>query len=322
MQKVIDIEYTVEDYIPPRARKPRALVNQHHQETITISDVYASDAPVAFILHTTNDSDRDNPPTSLYRWYNDALWTPYQTYVINTYGRYLTTGWQTPALSEQEVFDYLPTERYWSLEKNIAKLREWESNYIYIDGVLHERKREPLFQVGVSYYGRSRHALMMLVNKYGDRYSGFDEDGWRTYFPLTKYDEAVKYANRFYDVGQDTEPPYISATVEVLLPSAIKRNPRLEHGQTDIKSKTIYVTIDELIDLARWRDDREIAETFGERAFGSNLVTDVSWKKNRYAGDEMTIEVTANTSALIEQEQVEWFDKVAKRKEFAREETN
>jgi hypothetical protein len=234
MKITIPYEYT-EKIIPKRCRKPRP-VGFKSIITVSVHEVLSKDAPIAILEHNRDFSDATNkyePTTIEYRWWNKKLW------VLDKLQRYCHAPLETQT-AEQFIYDPYPMtdgtpyySAYRTKQEQRHNLMKWASNILFIDGMRWVQIDEPRYVIMTFGLGHNHAGIgtsLSTDNGYNPNISN------TRYFRIDQYQQAIGTAIEIaLNRGDDKSIPYIkdSTTFDILIPEAIRLNPRKEHGQGD-----------------------------------------------------------------------------------------
>lgn len=215
MKIEILFKYAINDYIPPRCRKPRREFFEA-EANIEIREINAEHAPVA--LEYTQSvymyADRE-PEKRIYdmRWFEDKLWSRYSDPT-----RPQELAMLKPSYDERESWSGKFTDQWKSLEENIENLNTFARRYIIIDGELYQIAPEPAYYV-------SDNGPYIWINFYHR-----DWDLSRT-FRADDVDGALAYVKEHYN----GKPAEFSQEIWVHIPEAIRFRPDIEWHEYMIK---------------------------------------------------------------------------------------
>lgn len=206
MKKVIPFTF-IENVIPFRCRKFQRTEFADQVE-IEIQEVSAVDAPIAIIERDILHDDPFN-----YRWFNGRLWSHLD-------------GWRREERRIPEFKDFNRDMCGYNrnLEDTLTAIREWSSDHLLIDGTIYAPIGEPRYVIMTFGLGHNHGLGGGTALCSADRY-----------FPINALNTAVQEAERIALARGDTKalPIEPGAKFEILIPAAIRLNPRKEHGNGD-----------------------------------------------------------------------------------------
>ena len=213
MEINILFKYAVDDYIPPRCRKPRREFFEA-EANIEIREINAEHAPVALEYTQTIyvDGDRETRIFNM-RWFEGKLWSRHPD---PTRPQQLIMP--EASYDERQSWNGRFTENYRSLEANIENLNAWASRHIIIGDELYQIAPEPAYYV-------SDNGPYIWINFY--------HRSWelqRT-FRADDVDGALAYVKEHYN----GKPAEFSQEIWVHIPEAIRFRPDIEWHEYMIK---------------------------------------------------------------------------------------
>lgn len=208
-----------EKIIPKRCRLARPVQFEDGSVTVSIPMVSKKDAPVAIIKNRCWNQVK---PIS-YRWWGGKLWTmsSYESlpeqFDLN----------DNHASAINHSFGYYESCFYSvSKKERIKGIRAAAAKHLIIDGVYYERAGEPRYVVMTFGLGRNHGGTSLSC---GHHYN--PNIGKSQYFSLLQLDQAIALATKTANArGDDKSLPITYETFQVLIPEAIKVNPRKQHG--------------------------------------------------------------------------------------------
>ena len=229
-----------ENVIPPKCRKPRLVRFDDGEFTIEISEVSASDAPVAIRAKGAFIHRPDKSYTLEYRWWNGRLWSAKNIDGVEPRGR----------TSRQDDWDY-PA---WPSELDLRSENGWQDDYTYslynrshdgreqihqyladvaqhhlvIDGVPYRPVGEPRYVVMTFGLGQNHGGTACMMDSFYN--SNISKD---RYFSLLQRDQAIALATQIATQRGDTKSLPIDPhgpEWEICIPAAIQVNPATQHG--------------------------------------------------------------------------------------------
>lgn len=238
MKITLPYRYTAE-VIPPRCRKPRR-VEQSSTITLTLHEVSMTDAPVAILEHGHfwNDQDEYQPVTTEFRYWRGKLWT--RTSIQRVSGGPRETQSAAQFLADPYPYNYEADRGYqrdlW-YESQAERRKEfiaWAANQLFIDGERWSQAGEPRYVIMTYGLGHNHGIGWGTSLSDSDFYnSNISRD---CYFRIDQYAAALAEATRIAAARGDTKALPIEETqrptrFEILIPEAVKMNPRREHGR-------------------------------------------------------------------------------------------
>ena len=215
MKVKVTVKYS-EYYIPPRCRKPRQR-DCEKDTFITIHEATSQEAPIAFIVHKW-DGDVE------YRFYKGKCYTK-SLYKNHHCGK---TGLFPPEM----IGAYLRGNyAYWNddYKKNRKTFTDDASRYLLIDGIVWELAGEPRYVVMTFGLGHNHGGTALMVDEEYNPNVSKDR-----YFSALNGDAAIAYANQIAERRGDTNNiGKFKKEIEVLIPQAVKVNPKNQHGKGD-----------------------------------------------------------------------------------------
>ena len=243
-------EYT-NTFIPPRCRKPRTETVDFTMRT-GIRKISREDAPVAF-RYATYDFEREKvaDPEFQYvefRLYDGELYTRRDCYYGDRHPAGVTvgdTGWGWAGI------DYLEWAlKAWCKKSKRAAQDEIRRNarkFLLIGDELWARTGEPMYTIYTFGLGHNHAETAVLIST---AYNHNIDAG--RYFPASMREKAIESAiNTALRRGDTNSVDDIRRTrkIEVLIPSAVKRNPAKEHHGED-PIKRLFGNFDETVSSA------------------------------------------------------------------------
>jgi len=235
MKITIPYIYTAE-VIPPRCHKPR-LVEQQAKVTLTIHEVTDQEAPVAIIEHDREyDESGTHPRITAYRWYKNKL------YIQNKFQRFSHAPWETQTDLQFKTDPYpfrldkpasFSDLKYKSQKERKIEFIRWAKTILFIDGerwVTTEEPRYVIMTFGLGHnHGIGYGTFLSTDNSYNSNIS----KGW--YFRIDEFDKAVFMATEIALRRGDTKAlPILDqdpVRFDILIPEAVRLNPKNEHGE-------------------------------------------------------------------------------------------
>jgi hypothetical protein len=219
-----EVGYTYwEDYLPsPRCRNFRKR-ETNGSMTITIPDVSKEDAPIAFIVR---DGVRFDRPEEIRLW-NNQLWK-----AVEYREMYCGASGLWPI---EQIPSHIKYTRYGNVIKNEQETQEQKkeiaSSFLIIDGVVYRKSGEPRYVVMTFGLGYNHGGTSLMIDKhYNSNISA------SAYFNALDREDAIKAAKAIALRRGDTKDVDRMGNhyqIEVLIPSAVKCNPKTEHGDGD-----------------------------------------------------------------------------------------
>jgi hypothetical protein len=237
MKITIPYAYTAE-IIPPRCRLPRR-VRQESAVTLTIHEVSSRKAPIAIKEHDPYPEFRNDghPATIIYRWWRNRL------YVRHRFQRASGAVWVTQTAADflKDPYPYRlenaagqwENEGYQSQAERRKDFRCWARSILFIDGERWAEAGEPRYVIMTFGLGHNHGLGWGTSLSTDDSYnSNISRD---RYYRIDHYREAVKAATQIAQRRGDTKALPIAnqkpTRFEIIIPQAIRLNPRREHGK-------------------------------------------------------------------------------------------
>lgn len=239
MKITVPYTYTA-SIIPPRCRKPRD-VRQQATMTLTIHEVTAREASVAIIAHEADWKENLGRPTPpVYRWWRGHL------YQRRFYQGMSRGSWDTQDIAafvkdQEEHAHHVSLPHVWSSSgyrsqhERRSDLRQWASQILFIEGERWVRTGEPRYVIMTFGLGHN-HGLgwgtsLSTTNGYNSNIPA------SRYYRIDQYEEAVSAATAIAEARGDTKALPIEQQAptqyEILIPEAVRLQPRRQHGPGD-----------------------------------------------------------------------------------------
>lgn len=218
------VDYTYwEDYLPtPRCRKFRQR-ETNGTMTITIPDISKEDAPVAFVVR---DGVRFDRPEEIRLW-NNQLWK-----VVEYSEMYSGASGLWPI---EQIPLHIKYARYGNIVKNEQETQEQKneiaSAFLIIDGVVYRKSGEPRYVVMTFGLGYNHGGTSLMISKHYN-----PNIAASAYFNALEREKAISMAKMVAQRRGDTkniDGMGEHYQIDVLIPSAVKCNPKEEHGDGD-----------------------------------------------------------------------------------------
>lgn len=220
-----------ETYLPtPRCRKLRHRVGNASIQ-VTVASLTREQAHPVFCVTAYDMHESAYISTTIYQ-HDSRLWK------LALQDRFSCGAPHEPATAQtlQEVFDrYHYQNQHGHLEDQeteAARVIEHTKNYLLIDGDLYEPCGEPMYNITTFGLGNNHGGTGFFVE-----YHYNPNIPNRNYFNALHRAEAISYAVQVAQRRGDTDsiprlqnPQY---NIEVLDPSAVRRNPMQDHGEGD-----------------------------------------------------------------------------------------
>ncbi|MBU3625831.1 hypothetical protein ICN48_06240 [Polynucleobacter sp. JS-Safj-400b-B2] len=218
--KKIEVLFSyTENIIPKRCRHARPVRFEDGRATVSIPIVSKKDAPVAIIKNRCWDQAK---PIS-YRWWGGKLWT--KSSYENLPEQFDLNDNHASAINQSFGYygSYNCSE---SKKERIKGIRAAAAKHLIIDGVYYERAGEPRYYVITFGMGRNHGGTSLSCSHHYNPNIGKSQ-----YFSLLQLDQAIALASKTANArGDDKSLPIAYETFQVLIPEAIKVNPRKQHG--------------------------------------------------------------------------------------------
>lgn len=230
MKVTVRFSYT-EDVVPPRCRKPRRTGFDDGELRVNIPETSKEMAPVAIIATRPKFSWQSGYCIE-YRWYKNKLWTAVDS--INDY--------HPKKLAEIPcVIDLTKGNHWWPGISLYAgdlahrtkfdaekKIRSVMKDHLCIDGVHYRLAGEPRYVINTFGLGNNHGSTAVFVHDFYN--SNIRRD---SYFSLLDLDKALATATDIASQRGDTESLPMTLNggekFEILLPDAIRLNPKRQH---------------------------------------------------------------------------------------------
>lgn len=206
----IEIEFH-ENEIPPRCRKPRPIGHKEKVK-VRIKEATASEAPVAFIVHSLNERPME------VRLFKKQL---YKEARISFYNGKSAEEYAFEAIPWESVFRKYPNcGEYTTKAEYIAYLKLTSREYLIVDGKVFRRCYEPFYRITpFGYYGCETSIFPEFSDKSRKEvfgYSALDKD--------RAIADAIKIAaKRGDDKDIESIKEMAQGPIDVIIPSACKR---------------------------------------------------------------------------------------------------
>jgi hypothetical protein len=235
MKVTIPYEYT-EKIIPKRCRKIRPA-KFNSIISVSIHEVSSMDAPIAILEHTkkfSNETNKYEPITIEYRWWNKKLW------VLDKLNRFVGDTDKTQTAKEFTVDPYPMTNgtqyytAYRTKQEQRKSIMNWASTILFIDGMRWTLAGEPRYVIMTFGLGHNHAGIGTSLSN--DNHYNTNITNTR-YFRIDQYQQALETAIKIALNRGDTDSiPYIrneSTAFSILIPESIRLNPHKEHGKGD-----------------------------------------------------------------------------------------
>lgn len=222
-----------EDVIPKRCRIPRSMPFDS-KVTLSIHEVPSQDAPIAIVQHTTEWDGNDRVSCAkVYRWWRNQLWTH------SILERYCHAPKETQNASQFAADPYphsLELTQAWEYRHKAEVRRgliQWTRGLLFIDGERWEAASEPRYVLMTFGLGCNHGGTALMTDKW------YNPNIHRNrYFRIDQFAQAVAETERVaLNRGDTKDIPLLEHnhpdTFEILIPEAIRLNPRKEHGTGD-----------------------------------------------------------------------------------------
>lgn len=258
-----EVNYKYEKYwIPPRCRKPRPGVFEG-TIMVEVPEVSATDAPWACVVHGHRRYFDEYPYNAL-RHYNGRFYERAMTdmhidrkrYAKDSYGdRYWWCDYETEHISQRrgmsinEMMRDVRQQTSWSMGRDepdvILDIEECAGRYLIVNGEVWRECGEPMYCIYTFGLGHNHGGSSLSVDYYYN-----SNISHKRYFNANDFEDAI---NSFFETALgrgDTESAHFKAEelrkgevwnhIEVIDPTAFKRNPETEHGDGDPFMNGIY----------------------------------------------------------------------------------
>ena len=217
----------MEEFLPPRCRKPRKREVEKSMN-VNIKELTSEQAPIAMIT-TTWESRRVEgqadtvfglTPT-IYRCFNKRLYTPCISRSGDDIGTQYTISDVIWRINETG-HPYNATE-----QERVKKIRSNAKRYVIIDGLLYEESGEPRYKILTFGLGHNHGGTGFFIE------TGYNRNiGKENYFNAFQREEAIEYFKKVALGRGDTDSvkEEKEINIEVLIPESVKCNPQKEHG--------------------------------------------------------------------------------------------
>lgn len=212
----------MEEYIPPRCRKPR-IRTVENEMAVTIKEITSDEAPVAM---TVTDYEMRHDSFKLYktdyRWYRNKLYKPARDSMgANILDAYTPENIQHD-LNWQGLGYGGKTE-----EERRSAIRVCAKSFLIIDGEIWETAGEPRYCIYTFGLGHNHGGTSLSINTHYNSNIGKDR-----YFNALQREEAIREFERIALGRGDNESVTgeYEKNIEVFIPESVKCKPNKQHG--------------------------------------------------------------------------------------------